>query len=236
MSTRLARLETQKNFSVLSIEFLAVEKCNKQLDRRSFNDCRYAKPPAGSLCVSWESVIPVGSMAGLIINSQWVRGAGWGGPPVHPQRESCQLVGQRAWRHSTKSTRVLYPPPYQHCICNRLRFAKLYTRPYLSAWLGLFIVCWAITATGCDDWWVWDDSGLSVGSDKKRVHERDGRGTLCNLTPPQLPVHRCTSRGRRPTNIHALSASSTPSAALVLSTQRVSRFEILVSRNKILEN
>ena len=34
MLTRLARLETQKNFSVSSIEFLAVEKCNKQLDQR----------------------------------------------------------------------------------------------------------------------------------------------------------------------------------------------------------
>jgi len=33
MLTRLARLETQKNFSVLSIEFLAVEKCDKQLGR-----------------------------------------------------------------------------------------------------------------------------------------------------------------------------------------------------------
>ena len=35
MLTRLARLETRKNFSVLSIEFLAIEKCDKQLDRRS---------------------------------------------------------------------------------------------------------------------------------------------------------------------------------------------------------
>jgi len=64
MLTRLARPETRKNFSVSSIEFLAVEKCSKQLDRRSFNDCRYAKPPAGSLRVSWESVTPVGSMDG----------------------------------------------------------------------------------------------------------------------------------------------------------------------------
>ena len=30
----LTRLETRKNFSVSSIEFLAVEKCDKQLDRR----------------------------------------------------------------------------------------------------------------------------------------------------------------------------------------------------------
>jgi len=35
MLTRLARLETRKNFSVSSIEFLAVEKCDKQLDQRS---------------------------------------------------------------------------------------------------------------------------------------------------------------------------------------------------------
>jgi len=64
MLTRLARLE--KNFSVSSIEFLAVEKCDKQLDddRRSFNDGRYAKPPAGSLRVSWESVNRVGSLDG----------------------------------------------------------------------------------------------------------------------------------------------------------------------------
>jgi len=52
----------------------------------------YTQPPAGSLRVSWESVTRVGSMAGLVINSQWVRGAGRGGPLVHPQRESCQLV------------------------------------------------------------------------------------------------------------------------------------------------
>jgi len=49
MLTRLARLETQKNFSVSSIEFLAVEKCDKQREQRSFNDGRYAKPPAGCL-------------------------------------------------------------------------------------------------------------------------------------------------------------------------------------------
>ena len=58
---RLARFETGENFSVPSIEFLAVEKCDQQLDRRSFNDGRYANPPAGGLRVSWESVTRVGS-------------------------------------------------------------------------------------------------------------------------------------------------------------------------------
>ena len=53
--------ETRKNFSVSSIEFLAVEKCDKQLDddRPSFNDGRDANPPAGGLRVSWESVTRV---------------------------------------------------------------------------------------------------------------------------------------------------------------------------------
>jgi len=65
MLTRLARLETRKNFSVWSTEFLAVvEKCDKQLDRRSFNDGRYVNPPAGGLRVSWESVTGVGSLDG----------------------------------------------------------------------------------------------------------------------------------------------------------------------------
>jgi len=44
--------ETRENFSVSSIEFLAVEKCDKQL----FNDGQYANPPAGRLRVGWESV------------------------------------------------------------------------------------------------------------------------------------------------------------------------------------
>jgi len=64
MLTRLARLETRKNFSVPSIEFLTVEKCDKQLDRRSFNDGRYVNPPAGGLRVSWESVTGAGSLDG----------------------------------------------------------------------------------------------------------------------------------------------------------------------------
>jgi len=66
MLTRLARLETRTKFSVSSIEFLAVEKCDKQLDRRrrSFNDGRYANPPAGGLRVSWESVTRVCSLDG----------------------------------------------------------------------------------------------------------------------------------------------------------------------------
>ena len=62
MLTRLARLETRKNFSVSSIEFLAVEKCNKQLDRR----------PEFSLCkkqCQQESVFPVFSLWSLpVIN------------------------------------------------------------------------------------------------------------------------------------------------------------------------
>ena len=63
----LTRLETRKNFSVSSIEFLAVEKCDKQLDW-SFNDGRYANPPAGSLRASWELVTRVrrvGSLYGI---------------------------------------------------------------------------------------------------------------------------------------------------------------------------
>jgi len=59
--------ETRKHFSVSSIEFLAVEKCDKQLVHgRStiFNDGRYANPPAGGLHVSWESVTRVDSLDG----------------------------------------------------------------------------------------------------------------------------------------------------------------------------
>jgi len=79
---RLARLENRNNFSVSSIEFLAVEKCDKQLDddRRSFNDGRYVNPPAGGLRVSWESVNRVGSLDG----NQFPMGEGRGGPPCGP--------------------------------------------------------------------------------------------------------------------------------------------------------
>jgi len=77
-------------------------------------------------------------------------------------------------------------------------------------------------------------------------------GTLCNLTLPQLPVRSPSfhfpgaaaqpqlrgviSTVFQHSHIKSLSASTTPSAALALSTRRDSRFEILVSRNKILEN
>jgi len=110
-------------------------------------------------------------------------------------------------------THTLNPPPYQHCICNQLRFAKLYTCPNLSARLRLFIVCSAITATACDEpgmtavCWVWQDTG-----DYMRE-----TGALCNLTPLQLPVRCSTSQGPPPNHscvvwyllccsIHALSA------------------------------
>jgi len=122
---------------------------------------------------------------------------------------------------------TLIPPsaPYQHCICNQLRFAKLYTRPNLSVRLGLFI----------------------AGQLQPQGVMSFGWQQSVGLTPPLLPVRRSTSQGPPPNHrcvawyllccsIHALSASSTPSAALVSSTRRVSSFEILISRNKILEN
>ena len=60
MLTRLARLETRKNFSVSGTEFLAVKnlrQCNKQLDRRStiVYDGGYVNPLAGNLRTSCES-------------------------------------------------------------------------------------------------------------------------------------------------------------------------------------
>ena len=118
-----------------------------------------------------------------------------------------------------------------------LNHSKLYTCQRDSG-------CSLLASYSHSVWRVWDDSSLSVGSDKTRVHET---GVLCNLTPSQLPVCRSTSKGPPPNhsrvawyllscNIHALSASSTPSAVLISSTRRVSSLEILVLRNKILEN
>jgi len=136
---------------------------------------------------------------------------------------------------------TLNPPPYQHCICNQLRFAKLYLWPNPSVRLrGLFIVGQLQPQRVMSLGWqrsvgrVWQDTSAWE------------TGALCNLTSLQLPVRYSTSQGPPPNHsctawylhscikciVHAECHVSFENS----STRRVSRFELLVSRNKILQH
>ena len=113
-------------------------------------------------------------------------------PCVHPQHERCQLVGLASMASFNKehSAHTLNLPPYQHCICNQLRFAKtVHTpQPVSATWA---VHCWAITATACDE------PGMTAvcRSGLTRHQYMRETGVLCDLTPLQLPVRRSTSQG-----------------------------------------
>jgi len=132
-------------------------------------------------------------------------GEGRGGPPatweVSVGRSSERgVIQQRA--------HTLNPPPYQHCISNQLRFAKLYTRPNLSA---------RVRNSGCSllgnyshrGWWVWDDSSLSVGSDKRHVYMRQACFVIW---------HRHSFTASRP-SLHFPGAAAQPQPRGVISTE-----------------
>jgi len=97
---------------------------------------------------------------------------------------------------------TLNPPPYQHCICNQLRFAEslwtVHTALPVSATRAVH--CCSITATACHEF------GMTVvcRSGLTRHEYMRETGALCNLTLPQLPVGRSTSQG--PTPNHSCAA------------------------------
>ena len=143
-------------------------------------------------------------------------GEGRGGPPVHPQATTWKVsVGRPSGRGiiQQRARTLLNRPPYQHCICNQLRFVKLYTCPNLSARLGLFIVGQlqpqgAMTLR-------WQRSVDRVRQDTS-TWERQARFVIWHWHSFPSVVHRFTSQGPPPnhscaawyllcSSIHALS-------------------------------
>jgi len=67
----------------------------------------------------------------------------------------------------------------------------------------LAVHCWAITATGCDEFGM-----TAVCRSGLTRHEYMRETSLCNLTPPQLPVGRSTGLAGGPKNINTYCTES----------------------------
>jgi len=110
----LTRLEKISRYRALNFSLSRSAINSWTDDQRLFNDGRYANPPAGGLCVSWEWVNQVGSLDG----NYFPMGEGEGrstGPPATREVSVGRpseggVIQQRA--------HTLNLPPYQHCICN----------------------------------------------------------------------------------------------------------------------